>query len=1098
MNGWTADFQGKRRRILALTIGRTDQESGWFKSRAVPFDRIDVTLKYYLPSRGKAVCTFIGPFEVGKAVQCQEGIVSTLTPTGAMWSDGRGTKFHISATNIPAAMEVYDRVLAYDVQGKQYLVPSGGSSTGFDNRSSAERDYLIEDLPLSRIAAITVGEEPQAKTFRNILVRYPDRPARDYPEYLDKMAATLGLAGLSPDQLQKYEFKSVQEAMKVIDIVRGQHLDAAWQMIERADIAALDQDLQDKLHRTAKTWADNGDGHGIQLGLKGKWPEFVAPALAALDKDPRYRSEIARSLQSYRHFTPQELGQIATVLEQHDDPRTLYSLLDCLYSNKRQPGGREALLRLARTDKVWLWWPALGYLTDSEGLTLGQLPRDLQVKCLARSNPELGLDPVLAGEARALLATLPTAKLAVMNTDTLRMVMLTVADNLPRAEAQTTFLNLLQDMVNHWGEYQFEGYSPSTWWPIDRAVRYLNNWNNLNLGGVGSDVTEYTHDGNTLDWQAMAKETLEHFERTPTSAPATRPVASAPVKTETRSATLVDALGQPIPEAMLDLQAAGPYRSRLRPMPYQEGPKLHVQTDSKGQFQIDWPIRTGERQVVSFIGQASHPDYGAASVIVHAGNGVAKAFLVKKGSPQYERALKGQVVNEAGQPIPGAMVESRYALARHGNADGIPIGDGTVITDSDGRFVMHVTPDSEGDKSRVLPPGATYIVVARAPAGMDLFPVQVEGQSPVRLVLRTPTLRPRPVRFELGKDEYAQGEQLDGIPMTYTSPDTQADGIVLEERYVSGEPVRLVPGLYSASFRDARGRWFEYLPVDIDQSSPEVITFRRPPAVTYHGQVVDGATGKPMAGALVCIYAATTGNTNLAMLFEQDWLNLHAMPDQPSLDDPGVKALRRYYAVQAIARTDANGHYEVTRGQEQAPSASITALAKDRLPITMPLSALKVDGQQRAEVSAIPLFPAAYVTLRPQVPVGARFAVSAKWEYQPGEQPEWLPRCRKVMEEAGFPGRLDMSGPVRLFVPAGVRLKLRLQEHSGSSLAPTANEEVLNLSPGETKDLGALVFVPRQSTSAASQNAPAGKKGPADDVTSRALPETQPATQPGR
>lgn len=67
------------------------------------------------------------------------------------------------------------------------------------------------------------------------------------------------------------------------------------------------------------------------------------------------------------------------------------------------------------------------------------------------------------------------------------------------------------------------------------------------------------------------------------------------------------------------------------------------------------------------------------------------------------------------------------------------------------------------------------------------------------------------------------------------------------------------------------------------------------------------------------------------------------------------------------------------------------------------------------------------------------------------------------------------AGGLRLFVPAGVRLKLRFQETGGSPLAPKANEEVLNLSPGETKDLGALVFVPRQSASAASQNAPAGQ-----------------------
>jgi hypothetical protein len=536
MTGQTASFEGKKRRILALTIDRTYQKSGWLRNRTVAIDRIDVTLKYYLPGRREAMCTFLGPFETEKSFRPQEGQDCALKLTKPIVdSTGDWTTFRISA-----GIDFDDKqVLAYDTAGKRYLVESsGGKRTVSGKHISVEHDYYIRHLPFSRLAAITLGEKPEEKTFRNILVRYPDRPARDYPEYLDKLASTLGLAGLSPEQLWRYDFKSADEALKVIDIVRGNHIERAWQVIlfARTDFAALPQDVQDKLRRTAKTWADNGNFQGFEMGLKGQWPEFVAPALEMLHEDTRFRGEVAHGLQFYHQLTPQELDQIVAVLEQRDDPRRLDELLQCLRNNRRRPGGQEALLRLARSEKVWLWWPALDYLTESEGLTLGQLTRDLQVKQLARTNPELGGNPARAAEARALLAKLPSAQLATMSTGTLSEVIRSATTNLPRADAQAVLLNLLQDRVDHWWDYEVEGYSPSKWWAIDRAVRQLNNWNNLNLGGVGQDMSQETSDHLRIDWPALAKEVLTHFGRTS----ATQPGKKTDVEIEAEANSLGD------------------------------------------------------------------------------------------------------------------------------------------------------------------------------------------------------------------------------------------------------------------------------------------------------------------------------------------------------------------------------------------------------------------------------------------------------------------------------------------------------------------------------------------------------------------------------
>ena len=1064
MGSWTADFQGKPRRILDLCIHRSYEEGGLFGSRTFPVDHIDVTLKYYLPARGKAVSTFLGPFEVGKTIHPQEGRDCSLKVTGTTYFDGRGTKFHL-ATDFDFGD---DPPLVYDSDGKRYFARhASGEKSVSANRVSVQKDYEFE-VPPSRLAAITIGETPQAKTFSGITVVYPDRPARQYPEYLDKMASRLGLTGLSADQFRSYQFKTADEALKVIDIVRGSHIERAWQAIQGSDFAELAPDARDKLRRTAKAWADNGAGPGIEMGLKGQWPEFVAPALEVLGRDTRERSTVAYRLQSYRQFTPEQFDQIAAVLERRDDPRGLDSLLWCLGMNRSRPGRQEALLRLARSRKAWLWWPAMGYLTAPGGPTLAQLPPDLQAKDLARTNPERGLDPTLAAEARALLAKSLRARLASMSTSTLGEVFRSAVANLPRAEAQEALLNLLADMVDHWWDYRVEGYSPDKGWIIDRAVRYLNNWNNLDLGGIGSDLTKETDQSHGIDWPTLANQALAHFGRSPATAPAERVGTGVSEETQPCAVTLVDALGQPIAGATLELQAGADQQSLISPRPLVGGPAVLALTDSKGRCKIDWPVRTGNRQIYSFFGLASHPDYGVAPVTVSGGGGVTKALLARKGTPEYERAVRGQVVNEAGRPVAGAVVESHFAVKPWMN------GQGSVIAGPDGNFVMPFVPYSDEDKGLQLPSDAEYEVVARAPAGVDLFPASARGASPMRLILHAPTLNPRRLQFEVGDDQYAQGEHRGCVRLTWLATVNKPGEIDLEYRYLSDKPVRLVPGRYTARFADSRGRYFEYLPVNIDDSSPETIVFRRPPAVTFSGQVVDGVTGEPVSGAIVFTGGA---RGNPAMLFDQDWKDIEAMPDRPSLDDPGVKAIGRHYVVEAIMRTDAQGRYELTRGREQRASM-LVALMKDRLPMPVEVYKLKPDDQQRVEIQPVPLFPVACVKLLPQTPQGQSPSVYLKFSYQPDGQPEWFGRFKKAMDRAPFPPWMDTSGPMRVFVPAGVRLKLRFG-CSGESLEAQPGDEILELSAGETRDLGALKFVPAgKPATTTSRSAPAAARQP--------------------
>ena len=90
--------------------------------------------------------------------------------------------------------------------------------------NGVKADYCIEGLILSDIAIVTVNEKPREKTFYNIRMLYPDRPARTYPAYLDVMAKRLNLNSTDGEYLREHTIDTLDSALKVIDVVRDEKL----------------------------------------------------------------------------------------------------------------------------------------------------------------------------------------------------------------------------------------------------------------------------------------------------------------------------------------------------------------------------------------------------------------------------------------------------------------------------------------------------------------------------------------------------------------------------------------------------------------------------------------------------------------------------------------------------------------------------------------------------------------------------------------------------------------------------------------------------------------------------------------------------------
>ncbi|MFB3891258.1 MAG: hypothetical protein ACE15C_04460 [Phycisphaerae bacterium] len=278
--------------------------------------------------------------------------------------------------------------------------------------------------------------------------------------------------------------------------------------------------------------------------------------------------------------------------------------------------------------------------------------------------------------------------------------------------------------------------------------------------------------------------------------------------------------------------------------------------------------------------------------------------------------------------------------------------------------------------------------------------------------------------FEGPGGQKLTGRALQNVCVVYV-PAEDAEGKVALEADCVRDGGKLLPGKYVASCPGE----VEYLPLEVAEDSPETLLFRLPPPVTYRGLVTDGATGKPLKEAFVFGYASTSHN-NLAMLSDEDWKTLEAMPAKPSLDDAGVKRIGKMYGVLAMVRTDSDGRYEIEQPVDKK-FYGLVAFARDRLPYTHRTYKLKPDDKQLAAVPDLPLFPAAKVIVKPVAK--GHLSVSPKWVFAGDGQPDWFKKLKDAMSvglseaKVEYVHWLKLNEAQPIYVPADVRLRIAFE-----------------------------------------------------------------------
>ena len=510
-----------------------------------------------------------------------------------------------------------------------------------------------------------------------------------------------------------------------------------------------------------------------------------------------------------------------------------------------------------------------------------------------------------------------------------------------------------------------------------------------------------------------------------------------------------DALGEPLPGATVAISVGefGGLRIRLD----------RATLDDAGRLQ--WRALHGNLRMVYFT--VSHPDYGHAEAVHHLGlNEEVVVPLVRTGTVAADRAIRGRVMAPSGRPVGGATIEcSEVRTLGEGLINGLD-NRSKGITDANGAFSFYMPNQVRRDRrGELIPPKSRYDVRIEAPKALGLLPYgePIENGRESLIVLERGD-RMRRFRFEDEDGEITDPARLERITVTLRRPDRRP--LMLRHKDWK-DGAALVPGTYEASMRGA-GEECRFEPVEVTAESPDEVVFALPPAVTYYGRVVHGATGRPMAGAFVLAMHAVASDRRLCDLTRAEWDALHSLPTEPAADEPTLAPLRKMYAFTKVVRTDAEGVYTVTLEPEEEFYGFI-AFERDFLAVMYRRSYLTPDEDRFAEVPPMKLFAAAKVLVEPMVDQ-EHVSIMPKWVIERQGRPAWVEDLLRLNDNRQSSLEYDrwlkpnLRQPVH--IPAAVTLRLELETPYEEEFCSLPIPQPLYLMQGEVVDLGRFTLEP--------------------------------------
>ncbi len=522
----------------------------------------------------------------------------------------------------------------------------------------------------------------------------------------------------------------------------------------------------------------------------------------------------------------------------------------------------------------------------------------------------------------------------------------------------------------------------------------------------------------------------------------------------------VDALGQPIGNATVKYFAVNEFG--------EEVPSGVVQLAADGTPMT--PLPSGYRYKTVVL---THPDYGTGEVVRHNYGQPPNEIdyitpLVRRGSPEAARSIRGFVLNDANQPVPGvSMTCSRAEGPNRLTISAIRAV--TAITDEHGWFQMYL-PLNPKAVAYEMPPGCRYRVAVKPPGQSLLVPdvldISNDEQATIVLVSDMPA---RKLIFEDDDGPITEPKKLRGIHMWLKLPGSARN---IYFKYGELKQARKLPLGMFEPWMSYKEHDYRFNTIQVTAESPLELHFvlqRRETqeSIAFTGEVVNGRTGQAVGDVFV-IWADSTSQ-DLSAITDNQWYRIHELGPAPSLEDPALKPVGLIRPFFAVARTDGNGRFEMTANASRLRSFVI-AFEKDYVCIPHYLNREKLSKLKESvtvDVGTLRLYPSATVLIRPLIeepPVRIR----AKWKIETDNSYGWSRNLNDDYRSARqflVNHYLSPNQVNTMHIPAGVDVQIQLEVMTSLTWDlrqwESLQTEAINASQGQRIDLGRFEFTPK-------------------------------------
>jgi hypothetical protein len=243
--------------------------------------------------------------------------------------------------------------------------------------------------------------------------------------------------------------------------------------------------------------------YGLQVGLRGDWPEFTALGLTWLREGPERDQNMAA--QGFAR-NPKRLGEehipLVLALARSNASPALGGQLVQLLSSFGTPA-QDALRGLTAAEEPWLWWNAVGYLPPDRLGPPEEWSGELQQRFwMVRDSKKAFITPENEAAARVRLAGMLTPTNCARMHAVFGSAVQRAAVRLDRAAAMEAYAKYLRTAGNEQVRYHN---------PIG-IIQRVNEWYGKDFGGLG-DGRKGGRYPSSEEYPGIVEDVLEFYDK---------------------------------------------------------------------------------------------------------------------------------------------------------------------------------------------------------------------------------------------------------------------------------------------------------------------------------------------------------------------------------------------------------------------------------------------------------------------------------------------------------------------------------------------------------------------------------------------------------